>query len=233
MRILRNVIRKIKYNLKFLGKSADLDFSYIVNAKNDQTLKKLMDYYGSDKGGKNNHHNFTDYYSEIFYSKRQSVKNFLEVGLGTNNENIPSNMGRSGKPLASIRAWRDYFTNAQIFGADIDHKILKNETRITTHYVDQTDPVSIKKMYDYFGVDKFDVILEDGLHEFSANIIFFENSIDYLDEKGTYIIEDIYYKDQKKFINYFKKSNYQFYMIDIYHKQNIANNCLIIIKKNG
>ena len=124
MRILRNVIRKIKYNLKFLGKSADLDFSYIVNAKNDQTLKKLMDYYGSDKGGKNNHHNFTDYYSEIFYSKRQSVKNFLEVGLGTNNENIPSNMGRSGKPLASIRAWRDYFTNAQIFGADIDHKIL-------------------------------------------------------------------------------------------------------------
>jgi len=233
MRILRNVIRKIKYNLKFLGKSADLDFSYIVNAKNDQTLKKLMDYYGSDKGGKNNHHNFTDYYSEIFYSKRQSVKNFLEVGLGTNNENIPSNMGRSGKPLASIRAWRDYFTNAQIFGADIDHKILKNETRITTHYVDQTDPVSIKKMYDYFGVDKFDVILEDGLHEFSANIIFFENSIDYLDEKGTYIIEDIYYKDQKKFINYFKKSNYQFYMIDLYHKQNIANNCLIIIKKNG
>ena len=233
MRILRNLIRKIKYNLKFLGKSADLDFSYIVNAKNDQTLKKLMDYYGSDKGGKNNHHNFTDYYSEIFYSKRQSVKNFLEVGLGTNNENIPSNMGRSGKPLASIRAWRDYFTNAQIFGADIDHKILKNETRITTHYVDQTDPVSIKKMYDYFGVDKFDVILEDGLHEFSANIIFFENSIDYLDEKGTYIIEDIYYKDQKKFINYFKKSNYQFYMIDLYHKQNIANNCLIIIKKNG
>jgi len=233
MRILRNLIRKIKYNLKFLGKSADLDFSYIVNAKNDQTLKKLMDYYGSDKGGKNNHHNFTDYYSEIFYSKRQSVKNFLEVGLGTNNENIPSNMGRSGKPLASIRAWRDYFTNAQIFGADIDHKILKNETRITTHYVDQTDPVSIKKMYDYFGVDKFDVILEDGLHEFSANIIFFENSIDYLDEKGTYIIEDIYYKDQKKFINYFKKSNYQFYMIDLYHKKNIANNCLIIIKKNG
>jgi hypothetical protein len=233
MRILRNLIRKIKYNLKFLGKSADLDFSYIVNAKNDQTLKKLMDYYGSDKGGKNNHHNFTDYYSEIFYSKRQSVKNFLEVGLGTNNENIPSNMGRSGKPLASIRAWRDYFTNAQIFGADVDHKILKNETRITTHYVDQTDPVSIKKMYDYFGVDKFDVILEDGLHEFSANIIFFENSIDYLDEKGTYIIEDIYYKDQKKFINYFKKSNYQFYMIDLYHKQNIANNCLIIIKKNG
>ena len=233
MRILRNVIRKIKYNLKFLGKSADLGFSYIVNAKNDQTLKKLMDYYGSDKGGKNNHHNFTDYYSEIFYSKRQSVKNFLEVGLGTNNENIPSNMGRSGKPLASIRAWRDYFTNAQIFGADIDHKILKNETRITTHYVDQTDPVSIKKMYDYFGVDKFDVILEDGLHEFSANIIFFENSIDYLDEKGTYIIEDIYYKDQKKFINYFKKSKYQFYMIDLYHKQNIANNCLIIIKKNG
>jgi len=233
MRYIRNLIRKIRYNLKFFGKSNDLDFSYIVNAKNDETLKKLMDYYGSDKGGKNNHHNFADYYSEIFHSKRHLVKNFLEVGLGTNNENIASNMGKHGKPLASIRAWRDYFFNAHIFGADIDYKILKDETRITTHYVDQTNPQSIKKMYDYFGVNKFDIILEDGLHEFNANITFFENSINYLDKNGTYIIEDIYYKDQKKFIKYFKKTNYQFYMIDLYHKKNIANNCLIVIKKNG
>ena len=50
MRYIRNLIRKIRYNLKFFGKSNDLDFSYIVNAKNDEPLKKLLDYYGSDNG---------------------------------------------------------------------------------------------------------------------------------------------------------------------------------------
>ena len=79
---------------------------------------------------------------------------------------------------------------------------------------------------------KFDIILEDGLHEFNANICFFENSIDYLSQNGTYIIEDIYYKDQKKFINYFKKTKYNFSVIDIFHNSNISNNCLIVIKKN-
>ena len=88
-------------------------------------------------------------------------------------------------------------------------------------------------MFNEIGVDNFDIILEDGLHEFNANICFFENSIKYLSPNGTYIIEDVYYKDQEKFINYFKKLNYNFAVIDIYHQRNIANNCLIVIKKNN
>ena len=87
-------------------------------------------------------------------------------------------------------------------------------------------------MFKDIGVDNFDIILEDGLHEFNANICFFENSIKYLSSNGTYIIEDVYYKDQEKFINYFKKLNYNFAVIDIYHQINISNNCLIVIKKN-
>ena len=141
-------------------------------------------------------------------------------------------MGKDGVPLASLKAWRDYFSNANIYGADIDKKILKNENRIKTFYVDQTNPTTIHKMFKDIGVDNFDIILEDGLHEFNANICFFENSIKYLSSNGTYIIEDVYYKDQEKFINYFKKLNYNFAVIDIYHQINISNNCLIVIKNN-
>ena len=50
-------------------------------------------------------------------------------------------------------------------------------------------------------------------------------------DDGIYIIEDVYYKDQEKFIKYFEKTSYNFSIIDIFHEQNIANNCLIVIKK--
>jgi hypothetical protein len=191
-----------------------------------------MNLYGSDKGGKNNHHNYSKYYSEIFFNKRKKVKNFLEIGLGTNNLNLASNMGADGVPLASLRAWRDFFENANIYGADIDKNILKNEKRIKTFFVDQKNPEAIKLLFEQIGEDTFDIILEDGLHEYSANICFFENSIKFLSDDGTYIIEDVYFKDKEKFINYFKNKNYNYSVVDIYHEKNIANNCLVIVRKN-
>ncbi len=233
MRYVRDFFRKLKYKIKFFGKKKEMDIFYISNSKINTNLKELMNHYGSDKGGMTDHHNFANYYSEIFNNKKDKIKNFLEIGLGTNNENLASNMGKDGKPLASLRAWRDYFKNAQIYGADIDRDILKDEERIKTFYVDQTNPTSIKELFTNIGVNKFDVILEDGLHEYNANICFFENSIEYLDDQGIYIIEDVFYKDQKKFIDYFGKTSFNFSIIDIFHDKNIANNCILVIKKNG
>ena len=172
MRLIRDFLRQIKYKIKFFGRKKKLDFFYISNNKINKELKNLMDLYGSDKGGKTGHHNFAFYYSEIFNDKKNKIKNFLEIGLGTNNINLASNMGKDGKPLASLRAWRDYFQNAQIYGADIDKDILMNEERIITFYVDQTNSKSISEMFKNIGVKKFDVILEDGLHEYNANICF-------------------------------------------------------------
>ena len=232
MQFIRENLRKLKYKIKFLNKK-NIKTTYISNFSSNSKLAELMNLYGSDKGGRNNHHNYADYYSEIFYHKRSEVKNFLEIGLGTNNINLPSNMGENGKPLASLRAWRDFFFNANIYGADIDRDILKNEDKIKTYYVDQTNPTSISKMFNEIGIGSFDVILEDGLHEFNANICFFENSFNFLSENGTYIIEDVYYKDHEKFKNYFKKLNYNFALIDIYHEKNIANNSLIVVRKNN
>ena len=40
-----------------------------------------------------------------------------------------------------------FFENANIYGADIDRDILKNEKRIKTFYVDQTDPEKIQTMF--------------------------------------------------------------------------------------
>ena len=232
MKFIRELIRKLKYNLNFIGRKKKLSFSYVCNSNGSNQLTNLMNFYGSDKGGENNHHNYTNYYSEIFFYKKNSIKNFLEIGLGTNDQKIISNMGKEGIPLASLRAWRDYFVNANIYGADIDKNILKNEDRIKTYYVDQTDPESINKLFVNIGDIKFDVILDDGLHQYDANICLFENAINYLQKDGIYIIEDVYYKNQSKFINYFKNKNYNFSLINIYHERNIKDNCLIIINNN-
>tara|TARA_B110000027_G_scaffold128008_1_gene147945 strand:+ start:98 stop:805 length:708 start_codon:yes stop_codon:yes gene_type:complete len=233
MKNIRHLIRKLKYKFKFFSKNENTKLNYVVNATSNSELTDLMNLYGSDKGGKNNHHNYSEYYSDIFFHKRKSIKNFLEIGLGTNNTNMASNMGADGTPLASLRAWKDYFINANIYGADIDMDILKDEERIKTFFVDQTNPDTIIAMFNKIAVDKFDIILEDGLHEYNANICFFENSIKYLDDDGIYIIEDIYYKDKKKFINYFKKLKYNFSIVDIFHEENISNNIIVIIRKNG
>jgi SAM-dependent methyltransferase len=232
MKFIRELTRNIKYNLKFLNKQNQTLLNYTSNSSINSKLTNLMNYYGSDKGGKNNHHNYSDYYSEIFFNRRKEVKNFLEIGLGTNNVNLASNMGKDGVPLASLKAWRDYFENANIYGADIDKEILKSDDRIQTFFVDQTNPETISLMFKNIGVSKFDVILEDGLHEYNANICFFENSIKFLSDDGVYIIEDVYFKDKIKFINYFKNSEYNYSIVDIYHKKNIANNCAVVVRKN-
>ena len=233
MRAIRELFRSLKYKINFLIKKKNSNITYITRLNSNNELTNLMNHYGSDKGGKNNEHNYASYYSEIFFNKKNQIKNFLEIGLGTNNKNIVSNMGPKGVPLASLRAWRDYFVNANIYGADIDKSILKNEDRIKTFYVDQTDPITISKLFINIGDTKFDIILDDGLHHYESNICLFENSINHLKNDGVYIIEDIFYKDKNKFLNYFKKKDYSFSIISIYHEYNYKNNCIIVIQKKS
>ena len=104
----------------------------------------------------------------------------FELGLGTNNVNVTSNMGTNGRPGASLYGWSEFFPNSKIFGADIDKGILFNTDRIKTFYCDQTNP---------------DIIIEDGLHTYEANVCFLENSIHKLKVNGYYIVEDIIYSD--------------------------------------
>ena len=231
MKFLREITRKFKYNLKFLSKNKKIKLNYVANSSSNSKLTELMNFYGSDKGGRNNHHNYSEYYSELFFNERKNIKNFLEIGLGTNDVNMLSNMGEKGVPLASLKAWRDYFDNAIIYGADIDKKILKNHERIKTYFVDQTDPKTIELLFKNIGISDFDVILDDGLHEYNANICLFENSIKFLSNSGIYIIEDVYFKDKQKFINYLNNSDYNYSIENKNDKKNIANNCIIDIRK--
>lgn len=203
-------------------------------------LCEIMGRHGSDKGNATNtgHHNYTTYYHKLFAPASALPLRIFELGLGTNNVSLPSNMGSEGKPGASLRGWREFFPNAYICGGDIDRDILFEEDRISTFYCDQTSPSSIAELWNQDkNIAPFDIIIEDGLHEFHANKCFFENSIHKLKNGGIYVIEDIVvsrlslYESQ---LHQWKEMypNLIFYIVNIPNPINNVDNCLIVIYKS-
>jgi hypothetical protein len=81
--------------------------------------------------------------------------------------------------------------------------------------------------------NKMDIIIDDGFHSYEANINFFKHSFEMLKQNGYYIIEDIHRKPSniKKFHNFFKEIKINYQIIDLPHKNNISDNCLILIQK--
>jgi hypothetical protein len=151
-----------------------------------EELGCLFTAYGSDKANPN------DYYKLYAYllSTLESPQRILEIGLGTNNLSVVSNMGVYGVPGASLRSFRDYLPNALIYGADIDSGVLFEEERISTRWVDQTKVETLDSMFKSFGVT-FDLIIDDGLHSPDANISTLVSAIKQTKKGGYVVIEDI------------------------------------------
>jgi SAM-dependent methyltransferase len=208
------------------------------NEKTPTILCEIMGRNKSDKGNidiTNSWHNYTTLYNSIFENLRNNNLRIFELGLGTNNINLPSNMGVNGRPGASLYGWSEYFPNSLIFGADIDMNILFNTDKIKTYFCDMLNPSIIKDMWNNKDLhENFDIIIEDGLHEFNANVCFFENSIHKLKKGGYYIIEDIHHNDFISFENKIKewKNIYpylNFNLIKIPSTRNIYDNNLLVI----
>ena len=208
--------------------------SVYFNITDETPLCEIMGINKSDKG---NHHNYTKIYYNIFKDIQLNSLRVFELGLGTNNINIPSNMGSSGRPGASLYGWRDFFVNSEIFGADIDKEILFKTDKINTFYCDQTNPNTIKELWEQPELNEnFDIIVEDGLHVFNAQVCFFENSIHKLKVNGYYIVEDIgkgEINTWKNQINIWKNiyNDLEYNLLEIPINNNITDNNLLLVKK--
>jgi len=173
-------------------------------------LKVLFDQYGSDKASMHNYHLI---YGTVL-SEKLAIKNILEVGMGTNNLDVTSNMGKLGKPGASLRAFRDFCANAEIYGADIDKRILFSEERITTFYVDQTDSKTFQQLKNEL-TESFDLVIDDGLHSPNANIATLDFGLQIIKKNGWVIVEDIAFESLSiwKVIYYLISKNFEPFII--------------------
>ena len=204
-------------------------------------LCTIMDKHGSDKGL--GWHNYTTVYTHIFDQldfKNKSNVNIFEVGLGTNNINLPSNMGINGKPGASLKGWSEYFQNANIFGADIDKDILDairdEKNRIDTFYVDQCSAETIRSMWVNPRLldKKYDLFVDDGLHTFEAASTLLRESHHVIKENGVYIVEDIHLYDIDKYLNMMPQYKEWFKHAEILvipHATNTLHNNILILQK--
>jgi SAM-dependent methyltransferase len=161
-----------------------------INVSAPTKMCRVMTKHGSDKG--KGVHNYTTIYSALFRKLCHQPLRIFELGLGTNKPKLLSSMGENGRPGASLRAWRDLFPYALVFGADIDREILFEEERIKTFYCDQLDSAAIRNLWSQDVLERgVDIIIDDGLHTFAANISFLNESLRHLRPGGVYIIEDI------------------------------------------
>lgn len=150
-----------------------------------KSLEKLLEQHGSDKVG----HNYHFIYGSIL-SDRDTVENIFEIGLGTNNADVVSTMGPEGTPGASLRAFREFCPNANVYGADVDRRILFSEDRINTFFVDQTDFFTFQRLTDLLP-DGLDLVIDDGLHAPNANIASLIFGLNKVKVGGWVVIEDI------------------------------------------
>lgn len=175
--------------LKLLGRSVLSPIPIEAACREDEAahrLKALFDAHGSDKASGHNYHLL---YGAILRPP-EAVTAVLEVGLGTNHTDVVSHMGEGGRPGASLRAFRDYCPNAALFGADIDRRILFEEERIRTFFVDQTEPDTFAALAAEVP-DGFDLVIDDGLHAPAANLATLSFGLRKVRPGGFVVVEDI------------------------------------------
>ena len=146
-------------------------------------LEELVDNSITDK---NTTHSYLTLYEKLLESKQETATTILEVGIGSFGE----------KNGGSIKLWKDYFTNATIYGLDIlpmnriIDDLLNNDRVILYTSTDAYDN-------DFFTTHflnkniKCDFMLDDGPHTIESMIQFIKLYSQIMKDDGILIIEDV------------------------------------------
>ena len=162
-------------------------FPIAANTTDCAELAECLKRHGSDKATRHSYHKA---YAGLLAGRRHEPLRILEIGIGTNDPAVPSSMGTTGRPGASLRAWREWGPRFEVFGADVDKNILFQDDRIRTFWVDQTDPKSFAEL-EALGHGSFDLIIDDGLHRPDANLNTLAFAQKMLKPDGIFVVEDI------------------------------------------
>lgn len=151
-------------------------------------LCELAFKYGSDKCPQIKHH-YTPFYFELFKDRTYRVKKILEIGIGDAQEmawtKVPGYV--TG---ASLRMWRDFFPFVQVYGADIDEKMLFEADRIETFQCDQSEKEDLERLIKNTGTD-IDLFIDDGSHKPQDQVFTCLTVMPMLRQDAIYVIEDV------------------------------------------
>jgi hypothetical protein len=148
-------------------------------------LCELAFKYRTDKCPQINH-TYTPVYYELLKDKKESFKKVLEIGIGT-----VYSMRHVDKYIvgASLKMWRDFFPNAQIYGVDIEEECMFEDERIKTFQMDSTRHRQLSRLIGVIGSD-IDLVVDDGPHSTRLQLRTVRNLMPLLQKSVLYIIED-------------------------------------------
>jgi hypothetical protein len=122
----------------------------------------------------------------LLEKKKETAKNVLEVGNGDFNN----------KNGGSIKLWKDFFTNATIYGLDINplnrviDELLNNKQVILYTSTDAYNEEFFKVNFLNKNI-KCDFMLDDGPHTLKSMITFIKLYSQIMTDDGILIIEDV------------------------------------------
>ena len=137
------------------------EFLKFFNKNNKKNLHKWLHYF--------------DIYEENFSKFKKKKITILEIGIAKGG---------------SLRMWKNYFSSeSTIVGIDINPECKKFEKdNIKTYIGNQTDVNFLGSVIKDIG--KPDIIIDDGGHTSSQQIISFNYLFGHLNDKGIYLVED-------------------------------------------
>lgn len=135
---------------------------------------------------KNTGHSYLPLYQTLLEKKKETAQNVLEVGIGNFG---PKNGG-------SIKLWRDFFTNATIYGLDIlpidrvIDELLTDDRVVLYTSIDAYNENFFKLNFLNENI-KCDFMLDDGPHTLESMIQFIKLYSQIMTDDGILIIEDV------------------------------------------
>jgi predicted O-methyltransferase YrrM len=178
--------------------------------------------------GSGHRHPYTAVYDLLFSSLRYKDIKLAEIGVLDN---------------MSMLCWRDYFTNAELFGFDYNATYLKegqdlNLSKTTYDFIDVKNLSSIEDNLGKYG--KYDIIIEDSTHQFNDQINVCSVAHKYLNPGGILIVEDIFrHEDENKYreelseiLKYYSSITFIITEHELKYSPNWDNDKLLILHRN-
>ena len=122
-------------------------------------------------------HKFTELYDMILNTRKDNIKNMLEIGIA---------MG------SSLKMWNEYLPNTTICAMDIDLSGDPHLPNVHCIYADQNNNESLKTALLNLPAKNYDFIIDDGGHRSSQQRRTLQIMWSQLNSGGIYIIEDLH-----------------------------------------
>jgi hypothetical protein len=228
------IARILENSGKYTGKTKIVPFKSTVNNTEILRVKEIFNNWGSDKSSK---HNYEIIYAEFKKTIKTSSR-ILEIGCGSNDPEIRHAMSPDYIPLSSLQALREIYQTENIEGADIDVKLeINNDFKV--HYLDQFKRETLEEISKSLKLG-FDLIIDDGVHDISANYLTLMYFYKILNPQGKYVIEDVPTSLLESWSFLLQEFDIMEMEVlsggvgnDIYSAQNLNSECAIVLTKEG